>query len=212
MTGYVYIVSNPAMKDNYVKIGRTDRPNVSKRIRELAGSGVPANFEVVAVFGCEDAARLERTLHEVFDDKRVQDNREFFLLDPKTIEVARKLLSSTCMDLTEFFEAREHASAGGEPVHSGGLGERQPPDAIHEPAEIQAQRSPLTTQPRAQTLPKETRNAIAIALHRGERPKDVERHFNVTQGQVAGIKQRLKEGKLVVTVRDGAYKVTGGGT
>ena len=210
MTGYVYIVSNPAMKEDYVKIGRTDRADVSKRVRELAGSGVPENFEIVAVFGCEDSDRLERTLHEAFDDKRVKNDREFFLLDRKTIEVARKLLSSTCMDLTEFFDVHESTSPRRKSV--GGSGERQSPKAGGGAEDGQAQVSPLRKPDRAPTLPTKTRDAIAIALHRGDSWKDIEHGFKATRGQIGGIKKRLNEGKLVVTKRRGAYEVTGGGT
>lgn len=106
MTGYVYIASNPALKEDYVKIGRTDDPDVLKRIEALASTGVPKPFDIVAVFACEDSERLEHTLHTVFGDRRVADNREFFLLDKGTIELARTLLSASSTDLTEFFEVR----------------------------------------------------------------------------------------------------------
>ena len=112
MTGYVYIVSNPAYSENYVKIGRTDEPDVRQRIRALGSTSVPRPFEIVAVFACEDSGRLEEALHRVFEDKRVANNREFFQIDPKTIEFSRTLLSLTCTDLTKFFEVRRDEPLG----------------------------------------------------------------------------------------------------
>ena len=46
--GYVYVLTNPCFKENWVKIGQTD--NLERRIFELSqATGVPLAFEKFAV-------------------------------------------------------------------------------------------------------------------------------------------------------------------
>lgn len=75
--GYVYTLSNPSMP-GLVKIGCTDRfPN--ERVSELSGStGVPTPFVLEYVAFAEDHEALERYLHSVFHESRVNGLREFF--------------------------------------------------------------------------------------------------------------------------------------
>jgi len=44
-TGYVYILTNPSFKEDWVKIGKSSRP-VDVRSKELDNTAVPLPFEV----------------------------------------------------------------------------------------------------------------------------------------------------------------------
>src|SRR5579864_8404939 len=61
-TGYVYVLSNPCMP-GLLKIGFTER-NVEARAKELSSAtGVPAGYDVEAVFPATDAAAAEAAIH-----------------------------------------------------------------------------------------------------------------------------------------------------
>ncbi len=75
-SGFVYIMTNPAMR-GLVKIGLTERSSKA-RARELRGTGVPDDFIVVYDELVTDCEFVERRLHQRFDDYRYQPNREFF--------------------------------------------------------------------------------------------------------------------------------------
>ena len=83
----IYILTNEAFPD-YVKIGVTDRENVSQRAKELSTSGVPLPFEVFYARRVEKEG-VERQVHEILDDYRVNPKREFFEISR---EKARLLL------------------------------------------------------------------------------------------------------------------------
>lgn len=44
-TGYVYILTNPSFKEDWVKIGKSSRP-VDVRSKELDNTAVPLPFEI----------------------------------------------------------------------------------------------------------------------------------------------------------------------
>ena len=78
--GIVYVLTNPAMPD-LVKIGHTSQ-SIEKRMRDLDDTGVPVPFECVAAWEFENAAKIEKTLHRAFADRRVRKTREFFEVSP----------------------------------------------------------------------------------------------------------------------------------
>ena len=85
--GIVYVLTNEAMP-NLVKIGRTT-DSVEKRIAELsAPSGVPLFFECHFAAEVQDAARIEKTLHQLFSECRENPKREFFRLEPEKVVLA----------------------------------------------------------------------------------------------------------------------------
>ncbi len=88
MSEFVYILTNESMP-GYIKIGMTTRP-VLDRMRELDGTNLPLPFECYYACSVEDARREELWLHNIFEDRRVRDNREFFLLDPERVVAALK--------------------------------------------------------------------------------------------------------------------------
>ena len=86
----VYVLTNSAMT-GLVKIGITT-DDVEKRIKELYTSGVPFPFNVAYAAKVNDAKKVEKALHQAFDDMRPNKNREFFKIKPEQAVVIIKLL------------------------------------------------------------------------------------------------------------------------
>jgi|GEM_PF-904210 len=82
--GIVYIFANPAMK-GYIKIGRTARNDVKKRLRELYNSSVPEEFLCLYAAVVADAPKVEEIIHKTFDVDRDNKRREFFKTPPEQI-------------------------------------------------------------------------------------------------------------------------------
>lgn len=84
-TGYVYILTNPSFKEDWVKIGRSSRP-VDIRSKELDNTAVPLPFEIYATMKTEKYVEAEKLIHryiERFTNLRIRDNREFFNVQPE---------------------------------------------------------------------------------------------------------------------------------
>jgi hypothetical protein len=79
--GYVYIISNPSIAEDLVKIGFTKR-DPSERLKELDRAGLPSDYiEHYRVF-TKDAQQLEARLHRHFAAQRYREDKEFFKLSP----------------------------------------------------------------------------------------------------------------------------------
>lgn len=93
MPNIVYVLTNPAMP-GFVKIGMTDRPDVLHRMGELYTTGVPLPFDCVIAREIEDreAVEIERALHTAFGPNRINENREFFQVEPEQIEVLLRVM------------------------------------------------------------------------------------------------------------------------
>ena len=76
----VYILTNQSMPDT-IKIGITDK--LERRIKELDNTSTPLPFECYYAVEVEDASKIERLIHNGFDDKRIRQNREFFTATPE---------------------------------------------------------------------------------------------------------------------------------
>lgn len=80
--GYVYVISNiGSFGENVYKIGMTRRLEPLDRVRELGDASVPFLFDVHAMIFSEDAPKLEKELHKIFNNQRVNminQRREFF--------------------------------------------------------------------------------------------------------------------------------------
>jgi len=82
--GYVYILTNPSFKDDWVKIGMSTRP-VDVRSKELDNTAVPLPFEIYATLKTRKYQDVEKHLHKMIDrltDLRIRQNREFFNIAP----------------------------------------------------------------------------------------------------------------------------------
>ena len=88
--GHVYIISNiGSFGENVLKIGVTRRLNPLDRIKELGDASVPFTFDIHALIESEDAPALEKTLHQMFDDRRfnkVNRRKEYFRVSVQEIE------------------------------------------------------------------------------------------------------------------------------
>lgn len=89
--GYIYIMTNPCLKD-MVKIGYAT--DVEARRKQLSTTALPTDYEIYATY--ETQGNLEdKKLHKLIDnlnpDLRVSKNREFFVMSP---EEAYELLES----------------------------------------------------------------------------------------------------------------------
>ena len=85
----VYILTNKSMP-GLIKIGRTSDGKLKTRIKQLDTTGVPLPFECFYAVKVDDAAAIEKKLHQGLDHCKVRDRREFFETTP---EQARALLS-----------------------------------------------------------------------------------------------------------------------
>lgn len=83
--GYVYILTNPSFKEDWVKIGKSARP-VDVRSKELDNTAVPLPFEIFATIKTCKYNEVEKLVHKTIDrltDLRIRQNREFFNVAPQ---------------------------------------------------------------------------------------------------------------------------------
>lgn len=116
--GYVYILTNPSFREDWVKIGKSSRP-VDVRSKELDNTAVPLPFEIFATMKTTKYNEAEKLVHryiERFTNLRIRRNREFFnvkpeealnifddvamLLDDAEIEVCKKRKSKSNPQIT----------------------------------------------------------------------------------------------------------------
>ena len=85
MSEIVYVLSNPAMPE-YIKIGRTTRDNLEKRIKDLSRpTGVPEAFVLLYAVEVDDAGKVEKAFLKAFADDRKNPKREFLKMAPEPI-------------------------------------------------------------------------------------------------------------------------------
>ena len=88
----VYIFTNRGMP-GLCKIGYTSRNDVKERAKELYTTGVPYPFQIYYACQVINGKKIEKTLHKLFDEQRVNDNREFFETEPEKVILALQLAS-----------------------------------------------------------------------------------------------------------------------
>lgn len=107
--GYVYILTNPSFRADWVKIGKSARP-VDVRSKELDNTSVPLPFEVYATLKTAKYERVEKLIHKTIDELttlRIRRKREFFNMMPqKALEIFRNIAAT--LDDAEIVEF--HAS------------------------------------------------------------------------------------------------------
>ena len=88
--GNVYIISNlGSFGENVFKIGMTRRLNPQDRVNELGDASVPFKFDVHSFIFSDDAVGLEKKLHTILNDKRVNKvnmRKEFFYTNIDELE------------------------------------------------------------------------------------------------------------------------------
>jgi hypothetical protein len=85
--GYVYVLTNPSFRDDWVKIGKSKRlPDV--RGKELSNTAVPLDYEVYATLHTVRFNEAEKMIHNFIDkisDLRINKRRESFNIAPEVI-------------------------------------------------------------------------------------------------------------------------------
>lgn len=88
--GTVYIISNlGSFGDNVFKIGMTRRIEPQDRVNELGSASVPFKFDVHSFIFSEDAVSLEKKMHDMLNEKRVNKvnlRKEFFKVSLDELE------------------------------------------------------------------------------------------------------------------------------
>jgi hypothetical protein len=88
-SGHCYIISNVgSFGEDVLKIGLTRRLDPQDRINELGDASVPFPFDVHALIYSDDAPKLERTLHETFNEHRINlinPRKEFFRVSLRSV-------------------------------------------------------------------------------------------------------------------------------
>ena len=82
--GYVYILTNPSFREDWVKIGMSSRA-VGIRPKELDNTSVPLPFKLFATLSTDKYIEAEKLVHRYIDrfsDRRIRQNREFFNVTP----------------------------------------------------------------------------------------------------------------------------------
>ena len=106
--GYVYILTNPAFKEDWVKIGKSSRP-VNVRSKELDNTAVPLPFEIYATMQTSKYHEVEKLVHKTIDrltDLRIRQNREFFNVPPQVaLDIFRDIASTIDDAVIEVFSA-----------------------------------------------------------------------------------------------------------
>lgn len=90
--GIVYVLTNPVMP-GLVKIGRTERADVNRRLMELYSTGVPVPFDLAFAGNVDDGQAVEAALHVAFGPYRINPSREFFRIEPDQAIAILKLLN-----------------------------------------------------------------------------------------------------------------------
>ena len=110
--GFVYVISNiGSFGENIYKIGMTRRLEPMDRIKELSSASVPFEFDVHAMIFSDDAPALESTLHNTFNDKRVNKvntRKEFFNVSLSEIEKVVKENHNATVQFTEIAKAEQY--------------------------------------------------------------------------------------------------------
>ena len=120
--GYVYILTNPSFREDWVKIGKSSRP-VDVRSKELDNTAVPLPFEIFATMKTVKYNEVEKLVHNTIDrltDLRIRQNREFFNVVPQlALDIFRdiastiEMLKSYCIKTTNLLlnvSIRNHRS------------------------------------------------------------------------------------------------------
>lgn len=104
--GYVYILTNPSFREDWVKIGKSSR-EVNIRSKELDNTAVPLPFEIFATIRTIKYNEVEKLVHKTIDrltDLRIRQNREFFNVAPQVALDIFKDIAQTIDDavITEY--------------------------------------------------------------------------------------------------------------
>ena len=115
MSDILYVLTNESMP-GLVKIGITD--DLRDRMRGLYRTGVPVPFECHYAVRTEKALEIETKLKNLFRDKRINPNREFFKVDPERVVIAISIGDFEVIDVnnSDFIETTPQNSSEAEGI------------------------------------------------------------------------------------------------
>ncbi len=90
MAEIVYVLTNEAMP-GIVKIGKTT--DIEQRKGALDNTSIPLPFQCYYAARVDKSAWVEKKVHDIFGDKRIRKNREFFRVDPSQVKCAIELVA-----------------------------------------------------------------------------------------------------------------------
>ncbi len=94
--GYVYVLTNPSFRDDWVKIGKSKRlPEV--RSRELYNTAVPLPYEVFATLYTDKYNEAEKMIHKMIDrisDLRIIKVENFLIFLLRMLTIFLQILKS----------------------------------------------------------------------------------------------------------------------
>jgi hypothetical protein len=94
--GYIYVLINPALQKNFLKIGKTTR-TPEERARELShGTNVPMPYMVAYEHLVADCDAAEARIHNALLPYRASADREFFVLP---LHEALKSVMAICIEI-----------------------------------------------------------------------------------------------------------------
>lgn len=103
--GYVYIMSNPSLAGNLLKIGKSDN-HPSERKKQLETTGVPGSFVIEYYIKVENHDELERNIHHELRQQRPNKAREFFDVSvPVAIAKIRGIVKGQKYDETVLYRS-----------------------------------------------------------------------------------------------------------
>jgi hypothetical protein len=84
--GYVYILTNPSFRDDWIKIGKSSRyPDI--RSKELDNTSIPLPYEIYATIKTAKFNEVEKLVHKFIKklnpNLRIRESREFFNIKPE---------------------------------------------------------------------------------------------------------------------------------
>lgn len=92
--GFIYIATSPALKPKLYKVGYSSNPH--RRMRELteqAATALPQPYNTVFVRETQNMALAEEIAHAALAEYRVNEYREFFLVD---LTFAKSVVAFAC--------------------------------------------------------------------------------------------------------------------
>lgn len=108
--GFVYILTNKAFKEDWVKIGKTSK-SVEERVNSLDCTSTPLPFDIYATIKTKKYNELEKVIHHTFDnltELRIRSNREFFNIKP---DDALTLIQDIALPLIDDAEVNLYADS-----------------------------------------------------------------------------------------------------
>ena len=113
--GHIYVISNlGSFGESVFKVGMTRRLEPLDRVKELGDASVPFPFDVHMMISCQDAPKLENTLHRALHQRRINRvnlRKEFFRV---TLDEIREIVErhhgevsyQASAEALEYFESK----------------------------------------------------------------------------------------------------------